>query len=108
MRYDPRNQPAWPLGCATAFFGVLLIVNLLGLGGIVFAAGGLPPWVERGGPILLALLVPALMLGGGLALRRRNAYSARVLLWACLLTVASCGVITIVLNVIDWLTLSGT
>ena len=66
------------------------------------------PWVERGGPILLALLVPALMLGGGLALRRHNAYSARVLLWACLLTVVSCGAITIVLNVIDWLTLSGT
>ncbi len=105
--YDPRNQPAWPLGCAAAFFGLLLIVNMLGLGGIVFAARGLPPWAQWGGPFALALLVPALMLGGGLLARRRNPYGSRVLLWACAMTVVSCALITLVLNLIDWLTLAG-
>lgn len=107
MGYEPRNQPAWPLGCAAAFFGLLLIFNMLGLGGIVFAAGGLPLWAQRGGPFALALAVPALMLGGGLLARRRNPYGARVLLWACAITVASCALITLALNVVDWLTLRG-
>jgi hypothetical protein len=99
--YDLRNSPAWPLGCATAFFGLLLIVNLLGLGGIVFAASGLPLWAQRGGPVLMAVMVPTLMLVGGLLARRRNAYGSRVLLWACGLTMVSCGLITLVLNFID-------
>lgn len=100
-RDDPRSTPAWPLGCAVAFLGLLLIVNLLGLSGILFATAGLPLWAERGGPIVLALLVPALMLAGGLLVRRRNAYGARVLLWACALTVVSCGAISVALNIID-------
>ncbi|HMQ33324.1 MAG TPA: hypothetical protein PKD53_21510 [Chloroflexaceae bacterium] len=100
-RYDPRNQPAWPLGCAVAFFGLLLIFNLLWLGGGAFAAGGLPVWLQRAGPALMALTVPALMLAGGLYARRRNAYGSRVLIWGFALTVLSCALITILLNVID-------
>ena len=101
QRYDPRKQPAWPLGCALAFFGLLLIVNLLGLTGILFASGGLPLWAERGGPVLVALAVPALMLGGGLYARSRNPYGARVLLWGFALTLGLGLAITIVLNLID-------
>ncbi len=99
--YDPRNAPAWPLGCALTFLALLLIFNLLGLGGVVFAAGGLPPWVQRGGPFALAMVVPTLMLVGWLFARRRNPYGARVLIWACALTVVSCTLITLLLNIID-------
>lgn len=100
-RLDPRGQPAWPLGCAVAFFALILIFNLLGLGGILFSAGGLPVWLQRAGPALLALAVPALMLGGGLYARRRNAYGSRVLIWGFGLTVVSCILITVALNVVD-------
>lgn len=100
-RYDPRNPPAWPLGCGVAFLGQLLIFNLLGLGGVVFAAGGLPIWVQRGGPFVLALAVPALMLWGGLYVRGRNPYASRTLLWACAITVATGVGLTLLFNLID-------
>jgi hypothetical protein len=99
--YDPRNAPAWPLGCAVTILALLLIFNLLGLGGVVFAAGGLPPWLQRAGPFALALSVPGLMLLGWFFARRRNPYGARVLIWACGLTVVSCTLITLILNLID-------
>lgn len=99
--YDPRKQAAWPLGCAVAFFGLLLIFNLLGLGGVVFAAGGLPPWLQRAGPAALGLAVPALMLLGAALARRRNPYGARVLIWGFAITVVSCGAITLLLNLVD-------
>lgn len=99
--YDPRKTPAWPLGCAVAFFGLGLVVNVLGLGGIIFASAGLPPLIERGGTFALALCVPALMLVGWLFARRRNPYGARVILWGLGLTLALGALITLVFNLVD-------
>lgn len=101
QRNNPRELPAWPLGCALSCFGLMLIVNLLGLTGILFATSGLPLWAERGGPVLVALMVPLLMLGGGLYARRRNPYGSRALLWGFGLTLALGAAITVVLNIID-------
>ncbi|NTU82719.1 MAG: hypothetical protein HGA45_25675 [Chloroflexales bacterium] len=104
-RDDAHRQPAWPLGCALAFFALLLIFNLLGLAGIVFASGRLPMWAERGGPILLATAVLALMLWGGVYVRHRNPYASRVLLWGLGLTLAFGAALTILFNLIDWLSM---
>jgi hypothetical protein len=102
---DRRATPAWPLGCLLAGLGLFLAVNLLGMAGILFAAARLPLWLEIGGPIAVALIVPALLLGGGLYVRRRNPYAARALLWGFALFLALGGALTLIFNLIDWLVL---
>jgi hypothetical protein len=106
MAKPPENSwradlPAWPLGCAIALLGLLLMVTLLGLSGILFASAGLPPWLERGGPVAVGLSVPLLMLVGWAVGRRRNPYGARALLWGFLLTLALGTALTLLFNLID-------
>lgn len=102
---ERRNTPAWPLGCLLAGLGLFLAINLLGLAGILFAAARLPLWLEIGGPIIVALIVPALLLGGGLYARKRNPYAARALLWGFALILTLGGLLTLILNLIDWIVL---
>jgi hypothetical protein len=96
-----EELPAWPLGCGLALLALLLMVNLLGLAGVIFAAAGLPLWLERGGPVALGLAVPLLMGVGWLLARRRNPYAARSLRWGLLLTVAFAAGLTLLFNLID-------
>jgi hypothetical protein len=102
---DRRDTPAWPLGCLLAGLGLFLAVNMLGLAGILFAAARLPLWLEIGGPIAVALIVPALLLGGGLYARKRNPYAARALLWGFALILALGATLTLIFNLIDWFVL---
>jgi hypothetical protein len=96
-----ESLPAWPLGCALALLGLLVSVSLLGLAGILFASAGLPLWLERGGPVLLGLSVPLLMLLGWAVGRRRNPYGARALLWGFALSLAFGVALTLLFNLID-------
>jgi hypothetical protein len=96
-----EDLPAWPLGCGLALLGLLLTVNLVGLAGVIFAAAGLPRWLERGGPVAFGLAVPLLMGLGWLLARRRNPYAARALRWGLLLTVAFAAALTLLFNLID-------
>jgi hypothetical protein len=103
-RPDSRRRedlPAWPLGCGLALLALLLMVNMLGLAGILFASAGLPGWLERGGAAALGLAVPLLMGLGWLLARRRNPYAARALRWGLVLTVAFAAGLTLLFNLID-------
>lgn len=101
----PRTYPAWPLGCAVAGLSLLVMVNAFGLFGILAAAGGAPRWLTLGAPSFFSLLAPLAQIIGWWFARRRNPYAARVLLWSLALTLAFGAIITVVLNVIDALTL---
>lgn len=101
----PRTYAAWPLGCVVAGLSLLVMVNAFGLFGILAAAGGAPRWLELGAPLFFALLPLLAQIVGWWFARRRNRYAARVLLWSFALTLAFGAIITIVLNVIDMLTL---
>jgi hypothetical protein len=93
--------PAWPLGCGLALLALLLMVNLLGLAGILFVSAGLPSWMEQGGAAAIALAVPLMMGVGWLLARGRNPYAARTLRWGLVLTVAFAAGLTLLFNLID-------
>lgn len=97
----PDDAPAWPLGCAVALLAILLSFNLAGILGILFAVGGLPPWVERAAPLLGWLPVPLLMLAGWALGRRRNPYGARVLLWGFAFTLVFLSAMTAFFDFVD-------
>jgi hypothetical protein len=90
----PSDPPSWPLGCFVALLGLFLTLNVVGLGGILFAAAGLPPWLERAGPLASGLLIPLLMVMGWLAARRRNPYAARAMLWSIAFTLVAFSLLT--------------
>lgn len=96
-----EELPAWPLGCGLALLALLLMVNLFGLAGALFATAGLPRWLELGGPIAIGLAVPLLMGLGWLLARRRNPYAARALRWGLLLTLVFAAALTLLFNLID-------
>jgi len=96
-----QELAAWPLGCALALLGLLMMVSLLGLTGILFATAGLPLWLGRGGPVAVGLAVPLLMLVGWWLARRHNPYGARVLLWGFAITLAIGVALTLLFNLID-------
>ncbi|MFV9503516.1 MAG: hypothetical protein AB4911_03030 [Oscillochloridaceae bacterium umkhey_bin13] len=89
-----------------ALLGLVLACNLLGLGAILVARAGLPRWIEIAGPTAVALLVPGAMLGAGLIVRHRNPYAARALLWGFLLTVVLGLALTLLFNLLDYVTLT--
>jgi hypothetical protein len=96
-----EDLPAWPLGCGLAILSLLLMVNLLGLAGVLFAAAALPSWLERGGPVAVGLAVPLLMGLGWLLARRRNPYAARTLRWGLVLTLAFAAALALLFNLSD-------
>ncbi|MCX7789027.1 MAG: ZIP family metal transporter [Chloroflexaceae bacterium] len=101
----PRTYAAWPVGCVVAGLSLLVMVNAFGLFGILAAAGNGPRWLQVGAPLFFSLLAPLAQIIGWWFARRRNPYAARVLLWGFGLTLAFGAIITVVLNVIDVLTL---
>ncbi|MCS6880519.1 MAG: hypothetical protein RMK84_13825 [Oscillochloridaceae bacterium] len=102
---SPQTYAAWPLGCVVAGLSLLVMVNAFGLFGIMAAAGGAPRWLELGAPLCFGLLPLLAQIVGWWFARRRNRYAARVLLWSVALTLAFGAIVTVVLNVIDILTL---